>query len=146
MLLLITFPRSPEETVGALAILGLIVATVFAFFRRVFACPRTPDPRGDDVEQAVEGEEAVPVCPHCLTPQQHNGWFCPEWLHFGPIQQLSAHCLHLLHRGCSQGGRSTAQPVDSFVGDGLCFDRLCLLLDTRPDILPVSVHTPGKDH
>lgn len=78
MLLSITFPRSPEETIGALAILGLTVAAIYAFCRWVFACPRTPDPWGVEVEEAVKGEEAVPVCPHCLAPQEHNGWFCPE--------------------------------------------------------------------
>jgi hypothetical protein len=44
----------------------------------LLACPRTPDPWGNEVEQAVEREEAVPICPHCLTPQEHDGWFCPE--------------------------------------------------------------------
>ena len=26
----------------------------------------------------MEGGEAAPLCPHCLTPQEHDGWFCPE--------------------------------------------------------------------
>ena len=78
MLLSITFPRSPEETIGALAILGLIGAAIYAFCQWLLACPRTPDPWGSDVERAVKGEKAVPVYPHCLTPQEHNGWFCPE--------------------------------------------------------------------
>jgi hypothetical protein len=78
MLLSITYLASPEETIGALAILGLVVAAIYAFFHWLMACPRTPDPWGAEVEEAVEGEDAVPVCPHCLTPQEHNGWFCPE--------------------------------------------------------------------
>ena len=78
MLLSITFPTSPEETIGALAILGLIGAAIYAFCQWLLACPRTPDPWRAEVEQAVEREEAVPVCPHCLAPQEHNGWFCPE--------------------------------------------------------------------
>jgi len=78
MLLSITFPATPEETVGTLAILGLIGLAIGAFCRWLLACPRTPDPWGAEVEQAVEREEAVPVCPHCLAPQEHNGWFCPE--------------------------------------------------------------------
>jgi hypothetical protein len=78
MLLSITFPRTPEETIGALAILGLLAAAIYAFRQWLLSCPRTPDPWGAEVEQAVEGEEAVPVCPHCLAPQEHNGWFCPE--------------------------------------------------------------------
>ncbi len=78
MLLSITFPATPEETVGALAILAFLAAATYGFCRWLLACPRTPDPWGAEVEQAVEGEEAVPVCAHCLAPQVHNGWFCPE--------------------------------------------------------------------
>jgi hypothetical protein len=78
MLLSITFPGTPEETVAGVALLGLLFAGVYLFCQWVFACPRKPDPWGAEVEQAVEREEAVPVCPHCLTPQEHNGWFCPE--------------------------------------------------------------------
>jgi hypothetical protein len=78
MLLSITFPSNPEETIGALVILGVIGAAIFAFCHWLLTCPRTPDPWGSDVEEAVEGVEAVPVCPHCLAPQEHNGWFCPE--------------------------------------------------------------------
>jgi hypothetical protein len=78
MLPSITYLQTPEGTILALAIVGLIMAAVYGFSQWVFARPRTPDPWGTDVEQAVEREEAVPVCPHCLTPQEHNGWFCPE--------------------------------------------------------------------
>ena len=78
MLLSITFPLTPEERIGALAVLGLIGAAIYAFCLWLLAGPRTPDPWGSDVEEAVEGGEAVPVCPHCLTHQEHNGWFCPE--------------------------------------------------------------------
>ncbi len=73
-----TYFQTPEGTILTLAILGLILGAGYGFFRWVFACPRTPDPWGADVEQAVEREEAVPVCPRCLTLQEHNGWFCPE--------------------------------------------------------------------
>ena len=78
MLHSIAFPATPGETVGALAILVLCGAALYAFWRWLFACPRTPDPWSAEVEQAVEGQAAVPVCPHCLAPQEHNGWFCPE--------------------------------------------------------------------
>jgi hypothetical protein len=74
----ITFRGTPEETVVALAVLGLLGAAIYLFWQWLLACPRTPDPWGAEVEQAVEADEAVPVCPHCLAPQEHNGWFCPE--------------------------------------------------------------------
>jgi hypothetical protein len=78
MLLSIIFPQTPEQTLGALAILGLIGAAIYRFCQWLLACPRTPDPWGSDVGQAVEGAEAAPLCSHCLAPQEHNGWFCPE--------------------------------------------------------------------
>jgi hypothetical protein len=78
MLLTVTFPQTPEQTLGMLAILGLIAATIYGFCQWLLACPRAPEPWGPEVEQAVAGEDAVPLCPHCLAPQEHNGWFCPE--------------------------------------------------------------------
>jgi hypothetical protein len=78
MLLTVTFPQTPEQTLGMLAILGLIAATICGFCQWLRACPRTPEPWGPEVEQAVEGEDAIPLCPHCLARQEHNGWFCPE--------------------------------------------------------------------
>ncbi len=78
MLLSITFPATPEETVGALAILGLLGAAIYGFCRWLLACPHTPDPWGAQVAEMVEREGAIPLCAHCLTPQAHKGWFCPE--------------------------------------------------------------------
>ena len=78
MPLAILFPQTPEQSFGALAILGLIGAAIYLFCRWLLACPRTPDPWGSDVEQALEAAAAVPLCPHCLAPQEHNGWFCPD--------------------------------------------------------------------
>ena len=78
MLLSIIYPQTPEQTLGALAILGLIGAVIYLFCQWLLARPRNPDPWGSDVEQAVQGAEAAPLCPHCLTPQEHDGWFCPE--------------------------------------------------------------------
>jgi hypothetical protein len=39
---------------------------------------RTPDPWGPELDEAVEKPESVPLCHHCLAPQEHQGWFCPE--------------------------------------------------------------------
>lgn len=144
MLLSLTLPNSPEETIGALAILGLLGAAIYIFCRWLLACPRTPDPWGAEVEQAVEEEHAVPVCPHSLTPQEHNGWFCPECgSASAAIWQLSTCSLHVFDRRGSQSWRSAARPVDSLVGDRLCFARLCLLLGCRAGVLHSSIHKPG---
>jgi hypothetical protein len=44
MLLSITFHQTPEQTLGTLAILGLIGAAIYRFCQWLMACPRTPDP------------------------------------------------------------------------------------------------------
>lgn len=64
MLHFVTFPMTPEEMMGALAILGLSLAVIIAVCMWLFACPRTPDPWGAEIESAVEGEEAaLPLAP-----------------------------------------------------------------------------------
>lgn len=36
------------------------------------------DPWGKEIDEAINRDDVVPVCHHCFTPQNHNGWFCPE--------------------------------------------------------------------
>ena len=38
---------------------------------------RSADPWDARIEQALQNEEARALCHHCLTPQDHSGWFCP---------------------------------------------------------------------
>lgn len=38
----------------------------------------TPNPWPDEIQEAVQRPDAVRICHHCLTPQKHLGWFCPE--------------------------------------------------------------------
>jgi hypothetical protein len=60
---------------------GMICATaagIYGFVRWLMEAERSPDPWGADIEKTVNTADAVPVCPHCLAPQEHNGWFCPE--------------------------------------------------------------------
>ena len=40
------------------------------------AGPRYPWP--DEIQAEVDCPDAVRVCHHCITPQEHLGWFCPE--------------------------------------------------------------------
>lgn len=67
-----------EIELVVLVVLGIAVVGIFRAFKWLTTGPRTPDPWDATVEDAVEREDAVPLCSHCLTPQQHNGWFCPE--------------------------------------------------------------------
>ncbi|MGA2865061.1 MAG: hypothetical protein ABSF95_11325 [Verrucomicrobiota bacterium] len=66
------------ETLALLIIGTAFGCRIFVWLREA---TRTPDPWGPEVEEAVEAEDATPLCPHCLAPQEHNGWFCPECGH-----------------------------------------------------------------
>jgi len=67
-----------EVTVAVLAILAICGVAIYRFVLWIKEAPRTNDPWGKETEEAVNQEEAVALCHHCLTPQKHNGWFCPE--------------------------------------------------------------------
>ena len=67
-----------EQVVTALVILGVFGMAVYRLVLWIMQAPRTGDPWGKETEEAINQQEAVPVCLHCLTPQEHNGWFCPE--------------------------------------------------------------------
>lgn len=68
----------PEQTIAALGILALSVAAIYGCFCWIREAPLTPDPWDGHTDEAVNTQAAVPVCHHCLTPQEHNGWFCPK--------------------------------------------------------------------
>ncbi len=67
-----------EQALLALVLLGFVAAAIYMFVIWLMDARRTPDPWGEEVTNALESDEAVEVCHHCLTPQHHNGWFCPE--------------------------------------------------------------------
>src|SRR3954468_23812942 len=65
----------------ALALLVVFVAGIFVavkYLRELRSSPPTPNPWPDDIEAAVHQPDALPICHRCFTPQNHNGWFCPE--------------------------------------------------------------------
>ena len=63
--------------IEALVILGVGAAALYRVWIWLRKAPYTPDPWGAEFDGALEDPESVPVCPHCLIPQEHNGWFCP---------------------------------------------------------------------
>ena len=64
--------------IEALVILGVGAVALYRVWIWLRDAPYTPDPWGAEVGGALEDPESVPVCQHCLTPQEYNGWFCPE--------------------------------------------------------------------
>src|SRR5690349_3607244 len=67
-----------ESLLTFLVLLVLIGLAIYRFVLWVIAAPRTPDPWDKELDEALEREEAVPVCHHCFTPQEQTRWFCPE--------------------------------------------------------------------
>ena len=64
--------------IEVLVILGIGAAALYRLWIWLREAPCTPDPWGPEVGGALEDPESLPLCPHCLTPQEHIGWFCPE--------------------------------------------------------------------
>ncbi len=83
-----------ENVLLALGALALIWFGLRWAIKWVTSAPRTPDPWGPEVEEAVEREDAVALCQHCLSPQEHNGWFCP---HCGAAVGLYCNCLPMVY-------------------------------------------------
>ena len=67
-----------EHLLAALVILGICGMAIYRFVHWVMEAPCTVDPWGKETAEAVTADTAVPLCHHCLAPQEHNGWFCPE--------------------------------------------------------------------
>ena len=42
------------------------------------SAPLPPDPWSPDDDAAARSDDALPLCPRCLTPQKGTGWFCPK--------------------------------------------------------------------
>lgn len=55
-----------------------IAAGIHRLIKSVADTPRTPDPRGEEIEKLVQDSETPEVCPHCSTPQCSTAWFCPH--------------------------------------------------------------------
>jgi len=58
------------------AVIGLIAAAVAAIFVWVNSGSLKPDPWDAETAQLLEQEDAVALCPHCLTPTTPTQWFC----------------------------------------------------------------------
>jgi hypothetical protein len=67
-----------EQELVALVILAILGMAIYRLVLWLTEAKRTADPWGDEIDKALDQDDAVPLCHHCLTPQQHNGWFCPE--------------------------------------------------------------------
>ena len=67
-----------EQALVALVILVMCGMAVYRLVQWIMEAPLTADPWDEETEKALNKDDAVAVCHHCLTPQNHSGWFCPE--------------------------------------------------------------------
>ena len=67
-----------EHILAVLVILGVCALAIYRVVLWIMDAPCSQDPWDHEVEEAISRDEAVPLCHHCLTPQEHLGWFCPE--------------------------------------------------------------------
>jgi len=66
---------SPEMVFAVMVLLALVA---FRFLRWLQKEATSPDPWDKEVEEAVRRDDALPLCPHCLAPQEQETWFCAE--------------------------------------------------------------------
>jgi|SRR5436189_3646285 len=68
----------PALRVGILAIAALACFGLWVFIRWLSTGPTTPDPWDDEIAAAIGGEDATPLCHHCLAPHDPSLNFCPD--------------------------------------------------------------------
>jgi hypothetical protein len=67
---------SPESAAGLLGLLALVACGIWLFVRWLKDGPATPDPWDQDVAEALEKEQAGPLCHRCLSPHDDRANFC----------------------------------------------------------------------
>jgi hypothetical protein len=72
------YPGDPDWKIGAFVLAALAVAALWRLIAWIRDAPLTPDPWDAETERQLHQLEAVEVCHHCLAPQTHDAWFCPE--------------------------------------------------------------------
>jgi hypothetical protein len=76
------------ETVFAIAVLAALVA--FRIVRWFQQAIPSPDPWSQEVQDALQRDDTLPLCPQCLAPQPQETWFCAECgQSIGPYNNLN---------------------------------------------------------
>ena len=69
---------APEQTIALLATLGLAIVAVVQLYRWFISGQKTPDPWDQNIAQAVEDPDSLPVCHRCVTEHSALAHFCPQ--------------------------------------------------------------------
>jgi len=68
--------NDPNLVIGEFGAGVLALAAFWGLIAWIRSAPARPDPWDAEVEQKISGPDAVEICPHCLTEQPPNAWFC----------------------------------------------------------------------
>ena len=104
-----------------IALAAVLVFAVAWAVRWIRGAIPAPDPWSEEVEQAVQAKDAVPLCPHCLAPQSPETWFCAECgCSIGPYNNLNPYLYlfsvgDLFRTGVSRRVRRTPFVVVGFL-------------------------------
>jgi len=71
------YSHYPDVLIGIVAG-SVLFHCLWLFLQRLKVGPTTPDPWDDQVAAAMENDDAVPLCHHCLAPHSAAADFCPE--------------------------------------------------------------------
>ena len=66
----------PYQVIAGSGLAFLCLVGLWRLVVWVRDAPIKPDPWDAEIEQKLSDPETVEVCPHCLTPQPRNAWFC----------------------------------------------------------------------
>ena len=109
---------SPE---AVFAIVVLVALGAFQLIRWLRKAASSPDPWSQEVEEALQKEDALPLCPHCLAPQEQETWFCGECGNsIGPYNNLNPYLYifslgDLFRRGVTEHVRRSPLVVVGFL-------------------------------
>jgi hypothetical protein len=122
---------SSEGRLLILVVTFVLAVAVFRLLRWLAQPPSQPEPWDDQVAQAIDREDATPICPRCLEPYDRSADFCLDcgapvgaytnWLPFPYIFSMG----HLLRTGTSGEFKRTPLTVLGFfllgIAEYACF-------------------------
>lgn len=95
---------------------------------------RCADPWSAEDDAAAKGDDALPLCPYCLTPQEGAGWFCAKCgASVGPYNNSMPYLYIFSIGDALRSGMSDGARRSPFTAFGYAF----LALAAMPVLAPV---------
>ncbi|MFO1512876.1 MAG: hypothetical protein U1F83_08210 [Verrucomicrobiota bacterium] len=114
-------PSEPERVVAILAVFGLLGFVIWQGVKWILQTKPAADPWDETTTAELEGDEAVPLCHHCLLPHDVSTDFCPgcgtpvgQYTNWLPFPQLFS-VGHVLRTGTSGEFKRTPLTILGFL-------------------------------